>query len=49
FEKQQISVKHLGRLSDEEFKQCGVDIIGARRTLHDYAEIFQNTSNFQAS
>ncbi|CAG8620894.1 7512_t:CDS:1, partial [Racocetra fulgida] len=27
FELQQISVRHLSKLSDEEFKQCGVNTI----------------------
>ncbi|CAG8802963.1 5533_t:CDS:2, partial [Dentiscutata erythropus] len=47
FEKQQISVKNLVRLSDDALKLCGVDTIGAHQTLHDYAKKYQNT--FQMS
>ncbi|CAG8812642.1 19936_t:CDS:1, partial [Racocetra fulgida] len=40
FKSQQVSVKHLSKLSDKELEQCRVNTIGARRTLHDYAENF---------
>ncbi|CAG8731612.1 27569_t:CDS:2, partial [Dentiscutata erythropus] len=37
FKQQRISVRILSRISDEEFKNCDVDTIGARQTLHYYA------------
>ncbi|RIB18279.1 hypothetical protein C2G38_2184986 [Gigaspora rosea] len=37
FKQQRISVRILSRISDEEFKNCDVDTIGARQTLRYYA------------
>ncbi|CAG8613399.1 18017_t:CDS:1, partial [Cetraspora pellucida] len=38
FEAQRISVKQLQRLTDERLDQCGVNTIGARETIREYAE-----------
>jgi hypothetical protein len=43
-ERQKISVRILSKLSDEEFEKCGVDTIGARQTLCDYAIRYNNVS-----
>ncbi|RIB29801.1 hypothetical protein C2G38_938935 [Gigaspora rosea] len=37
FKQQKISVRLLSKLSNEDFQQCGVDTIGARETLREYA------------
>ncbi|CAG8765435.1 6787_t:CDS:1, partial [Racocetra fulgida] len=37
FEQQQISVRLLSKLSNEDFNKCGVETIGARQTLREYA------------
>src|SRR6185436_15750053 len=41
FETQQISVRHLNKLTDEEYIQCGVKTIGARKTIREYAEKYK--------
>src|SRR5687767_88336 len=43
-ERQKISVRILSKLSDEEFEKCGVNTIGARQTLRDYAIRYNNVS-----
>ena len=34
----------LSKLSMEEFEKCGVDTIGAQKTLLDYAKRYNNIS-----
>ncbi|CAG8702248.1 16434_t:CDS:2 [Cetraspora pellucida] len=36
-EQQRILVRLLSKLSDENFEKCGIDTIGARETLREYA------------
>ncbi|CAB4489812.1 unnamed protein product [Rhizophagus irregularis] len=43
-EKQRISVRILSKLSMEEFKICGVNTIGAQKTLLDYTKRYNNIS-----
>ncbi|CAG8684453.1 21961_t:CDS:2, partial [Dentiscutata erythropus] len=38
FESQRILVKHLRRLTDEQFDKCKVTTIGTQQTLREYAE-----------
>lgn len=45
-EQQRISVRILPKLSDKEFEICGVDTIGARQTLHNYAIKYNNAFLF---
>ena len=45
-EQQRISVRILSKLTDEDFEKCGVDTIGARQTLRDYAMKYNNTSSY---
>lgn len=42
FETQRISVRNLCTLTDDEYKECGINIIGVRRTIRDYAEKYKN-------
>jgi hypothetical protein len=46
FEAQQISVYYLSKLTDEEYIQCGVNTIGARRTIREYAEKYKRSNIF---
>ncbi|CAG8659837.1 28532_t:CDS:1 [Dentiscutata erythropus] len=41
FKMQRVLVKHLSELIDEEFEKCGIDTVGARKTLREYARRYQ--------
>lgn len=43
-EQQRISVRIISKLSDEDFEKCGVNTIGARQTLRDYATKYNISS-----
>jgi hypothetical protein len=45
-EEQRISVRILSKLSDEEFEKCGVNTIGARQTIRDYAIRYNNVTPY---